>query len=72
MIVLRPNSQGGLKIQRALKRLQSKIDGAETCTGCGKPIMNMRRFGLALQRTLKHLLGSYVFAAIKLDYTTII
>jgi hypothetical protein len=72
MIVLGPDSQCGLKVQRALKRLKSKIDSAETCTGCGKTIMNMRRFGLALQRTLKHFLGSYVFAAIKLDYTTII
>ena len=72
MIVLRPNSQCGLKIQRALKRLKSKIDGAETGTGGGKTIMNMRRFGLALQRTLKHFLRSYVFAAIKLDYTPII
>ena len=72
MIMLRPNSQSGLKIQRALKRLKSKIDGAETCTGCGKTIMNMRCFGLALQRTLKHFLRSHVFTAIKLDYTTII
>ena len=72
MIVLRPDSQCGLKIQRALKRLKSKINGAETCTCGGKTIMNMSRFGLALQRALKHFLRRYILAAIKLDYTTII
>ena len=72
MIVLRTNPQRGLKIQGALERLERQIDGAQTCTRCCQSIVNMCGFGLALQCALKHLLRSYVFTAIKLDYATIV
>ena len=72
MIVLRPNSQCGLKVQGALKRLEREINGAETRTCCGKSIVNVRCFRLALQGSFKHFLSSDVFAAVKLDYATII
>jgi hypothetical protein len=72
MIVLRSNAQGRLQIQSALKRLQRQVNSPETCTGCGKSVVDMRGFWLALQGPFKHFLCGHVFSTIELYHPTII
>jgi hypothetical protein len=72
MIMLSPNAQCRLEVQCALKRLQGKVNCAETGTRCRKSIMNMRSFRFALQCSFKHFLRSDIFSSIKLDDTTVV